>query len=85
VAALIDPSLSGERIFAYTQPYTWNQILGMFRKLYPGRQFVDDIADQGEDMSTVANEQAEETLRRYGKDGFTPLAQSIQWTVEKVQ
>ena len=76
--------MNGERIFAYAEPYTWNQILGMFRKLYPNRKFVDDIPDQGADLSTVANERAEEILKRAGKEGFTSLEQSIQWTVEGV-
>jgi len=85
LAGLIDPSVEGERIFAYAEPYTWNQILGLFRELYPNRKFVADIPDQGVDLSTVANDRSEALLRRFGKDGFTPLKESIQWTVEGVQ
>ena len=70
---MTDPSVKDECIFAYAQPYIWNQILGPFRKLYPDRQFVDDFPDQGADLSTVANEWSEEILKRVGKDGFTSL------------
>jgi hypothetical protein len=56
----------------------------LFRQLYPDRKLVEDIPDQGVDLSTVANERSKEILKRQGKDGFTPLEQSIQWTVEGV-
>jgi hypothetical protein len=84
LAGLIDPDAQGERIIAFAEPYTWNQVLGLFRKLYPQRQFVDDLPDQGMDLSTVANDKAIETLRRMGKNGLASLEQSIQWTVEGV-
>ena len=84
LAGLIDPTVSSERIFAYTEPYTWNQVLGLFRKLYPDRKFVEDIPDQGVDASTVANERTVEILKHMGKDGLTSLEESIQWTVEEV-
>lgn len=67
MATMVDPEIQGGRIFAYTKPYSWNQILGLFRKLYPGRQFADDLPDQGADLSTVANENSVEILKRMGK------------------
>ena len=82
LAALIDPDVNGERILAYKEPYNWNQVLGVFRKLYPDRRFVEDLPDQGKDMSTVETKRSEEILRRMGVDGFTGLEQSLQWTVE---
>jgi hypothetical protein len=45
---------------------------------------VDDLPDQGMDLSTVANDKAIEMLRRMGKNGLASLEQSIQWTVEGV-
>jgi hypothetical protein len=83
MAALIDPSVEHERIFAYKEPFTWNQVLGIFCRLLPNRQFVKDLDDQGTDLSTVSNERAEEILRRFGVQGFTDLEQSLKWTVEK--
>ena len=82
LAALIDPEVNGERVLAYKEPYNWNHVLLIFRKMYPGRKFVDDLPDQGEDKSTVDTERSEEILKRMGADGFTSLEQSLKWTVE---
>ena len=85
LAALIDPNVENERVLAYQEPYNWNQLLSIFRKEYPNRKFIDDLADQGVDLSTVSNERSVEILKRFGKkDGFTPLEESLRWTVEKL-
>ena len=84
LAALIDPDVNHKRILAYKEPYTWNQVLAIFRKLYPNRKFVDDLPDQGEDKSTVDTRRPEEILKRFGDNGFTGLEQSIAWTVERL-
>ena len=81
---MIDPSVENERILAYTEPYNWNQLLGIFRKEYPHHKFVEDLAEQGADMSTVSNQRSEEVLRHFGKDGLTGLEESLKWTVEKL-
>ena len=82
LAALIDPDVNGERILAYAEPYNWNQVLAIFRELYKDRKFVDDLADQGADKSTVSTERSEEILKRMGVNGFTGLEQSLKVTVE---
>ncbi|KAJ7615669.1 hypothetical protein DFH06DRAFT_1286152 [Mycena polygramma] len=43
VAALIDPACNGKRIFAYAEPFNWNDILGVLRKQNPGREFLEDV------------------------------------------
>ncbi|KNG84875.1 aldehyde reductase II [Aspergillus nomiae NRRL 13137] len=79
VAALIYPDVQNERLFAFAHPYTWNDILAVLRRLYPQRKFVKDIPNIGEDMSKVANQRAEELLKRIsGLPGWTSLEQSIQ-------
>lgn len=78
VAALIYEDVAGERLFAFAHPYTWNDILAVFRKLYPQRKFIDDIPDLGEDLSEVANERAEELLKRFGLPGWTSLEDSVK-------
>lgn len=59
-------------------------MLGLFREFFPHRQFVEDLDDQGIDLSTVSNERAEKILQRFGAEGFTDLEQSLKWTVEKL-
>ncbi|RDW91717.1 aldehyde reductase II [Coleophoma crateriformis] len=78
VAALIFEDVQGERLFSFAHPYSWNDILAIFRKLYPQRKFLEDIPGLGEDKSVVANERAEELLKRLGRSGWTSLEESIK-------
>lgn len=82
LACLIDPSVHNERVLASTQPYNWNQILGISRQVYPNRKFIDDIPDQGTDLSTVGNERTREIIQHMGKEGLTSLETSIQLNVQ---
>ncbi|RDW60547.1 hypothetical protein BP6252_11930 [Coleophoma cylindrospora] len=78
VAALIFEDVQGERLFSFAHPYSWNDILAIFRKLYPQRKFLEDIPGLGEDKSVVANERAEELLKRLGRPGWTSLEESVK-------
>ncbi|KAK0886970.1 hypothetical protein LTR02_017661 [Friedmanniomyces endolithicus] len=77
VAALIDPSCNGKRIFAFAKPYTCNEILAIFRKAYPDRKFMDD-RDMGEDLSEIPTKFAEELLRKHYGKGWTSLEESVK-------
>jgi nucleoside-diphosphate-sugar epimerase len=78
VAALVFKDVEGERLFSFAHPYTWNDILAVFRKLYPNHKSIDDIPDLGKDMSKVANERAEELVKRFGRPGWTSLEESVK-------
>ncbi|OGM42959.1 aldehyde reductase II [Aspergillus bombycis] len=79
VAALIYPDVQNERLFAFAHPYSWNDILAILRRLYPQQTFIDDIPNLGEDKSIVANQRAEELLKRMsGLSAWTSLEQSVQ-------
>jgi nucleoside-diphosphate-sugar epimerase len=82
VAALIYSDVQGERLFTFAHPYTWNSILAVFRKLYPKRKFIDDLPDLGKDLSKVANERAEELLKRFGLPEWTSLEDSVKAVTE---
>jgi nucleoside-diphosphate-sugar epimerase len=84
VVALIYEDVSNERLFTFAHPYTWNDILHIFRKLYPERTFQPDYNNLGKDMSKVANERAEELLKRFGLTGWTSLEDSVKAIVEHV-
>jgi hypothetical protein len=43
---------------------------------------VEDIPDLGKDLSKVANKKAEDLLKRFGRDGWTTLEQSIKDATE---
>lgn len=79
---MIFSDVQNERLFAFAYPYTWNKILAVLRKLYPSRKFNDDIPDIGKDLSHVANQRAEEIVRRFGRPGWTSLEDSVKDIVE---
>lgn len=78
VAALIYSDVNDERLFSFAHPYSWNDILAIFRKLYPERKFIDDIPNIGKDMSKVANEPAEALIKRLGQPGWATLEASVK-------
>ncbi len=82
IAALIYGDVKNERLFAFAYPYNWNDVLASFRKLYPNRKYRDDIPGQGRDLSKVANERAEELLKRLTGHGWTSLEDTIKQTVD---
>ena len=82
VAALIFPDVKSERLFTFAYPFTWNDLLAVYRKLHPEREFFDDIPDLGKDLSKVANERAEELLKRMGRLGWASLEVSVEDTLK---
>lgn len=77
VIALIDPACNGERIFAFTAPFTWSDVLAELRKLFPDKTFPED-QDKGKDLSQIPNQEAEELLRKHYGRGFFSLEESIE-------
>lgn len=78
MAAAILPEVQSERIFAFAEPINGDQILDVFRRLYPTRSFAEPF-QAGEDLSEIVPRQrAEDLLRKTGKDGWTGLEQSIK-------
>jgi nucleoside-diphosphate-sugar epimerase len=75
VAALIEPSVKGERILGYAEPFNWNDLLAIFRRMFPGKQFIDDM-HLGKDVSRVSNERGGELLRKLYGHGWTSLEDS---------
>ncbi|KAJ7676881.1 NAD-P-binding protein [Mycena polygramma] len=78
VAALIDPSCNGKRIFAFAAPYNWNDVLAILRKQNPGREFMEDLPGLGRDLSQVPNHGAEALLRKHYQKGFTGLEETVR-------
>lgn len=82
VAAAIHPGVVGERIFAYGQRFNYDAILDICRKANPGRNFISNF--QGEwDLAVIEPQaRAEQLLRDLGRQGFTPLEESVRLTIE---
>ncbi|GAB7355462.1 hypothetical protein MBLNU459_g5964t1 [Dothideomycetes sp. NU459] len=79
VAALVDPDVKGERLFAFSGPYNWNIVLRIMRKLQPDRELPEDIKDNSQDKSNVVpRARAEAILKKNFGAGFIGLEQSIK-------
>jgi nucleoside-diphosphate-sugar epimerase len=78
VAALIHPDVQNERLFAFSEPYNWNTVLAILRKLYPQRTFPDDLPGLGKDLSHPPKDRAESLLKTLGAPGWKSLEQSLK-------
>jgi nucleoside-diphosphate-sugar epimerase len=78
VGALIFPDINGERLYDFAYPFNWNDLLAIYRKLYPDHKFMDDIPDLGRDLSKVTNGRAEEIVKRFGRAGWTDLEETVR-------
>jgi nucleoside-diphosphate-sugar epimerase len=85
IAALTQPDVDNERIFAIAENFSWREILGILRKLYPERKFLDNVEEPEHDgckFDPALKPRAEELLRRMGKDGFTGLEDAVRKSTE---
>ena len=83
VAAILDPTVENARIHTWSDPFNWNQVLDIFRKVYPNRKFIDDLGGMGTIIGTVDDRKGLELLKRWdGKDGWTGLDEGVKDTME---
>lgn len=80
LAALLHKEVQNERLFAFANPFTVNDILAAFRSKFPGRTFPADIPDAARDLSRVPKEKATRLLKEMGKDDWTSLEDVIEWS-----
>ena len=87
LAALTDSDIRNERIFAFAEPFNWNDVLRVLRKLRPNHTFSPDMEDDMKDLSIVApHARAEEILKRnFGQEGFTPLEETLEANIAHLQ
>lgn len=79
VAALALYSVSNERIFAFAEPYTWNEILAIMREVYPTRKIAEDIKGLEKSRLQVSTKRGEQLLSDvFGKKGWTTLDETIR-------
>lgn len=79
VSALMDADIVNERIFAFSQPFQFNDILAIARKMKPDDVWPDDIpSDGGNKMKVVERSRAEEILRKHYGHDFVGLEESLR-------
>ncbi|KAJ9606741.1 hypothetical protein H2200_008750 [Cladophialophora chaetospira] len=86
VAALLDPTIRSQRIFASAGKYNWNDIISIFRKLRPDNRLIPDPPqNEPRDLTNVdAVSKRAETLLKSSFDvaGWTGLGQSLAESLE---
>ncbi|KAJ4350196.1 uncharacterized protein N0V89_008817 [Didymosphaeria variabile] len=80
VAALLNPSISGERIFGFAERWDFNKLLAVFRKEYPDRTFPAGLQGQVDDKCEPPSERAEEILKwiKEGGKGWDSLEDKVR-------
>lgn len=85
VAALIDQTVAGERIFAFAQPFDWNDLLEAVRKARPNAPLSEPLPAHGKDISKVDNALGEKLLLKwFNQPGYKLLDESVQENLEGV-
>ncbi|KAL1894017.1 hypothetical protein Sste5346_006159 [Sporothrix stenoceras] len=85
VAALLNPSVHHERLFAYAAAFNWTNVIGVLKTLRPDYAgFPEPPPDEGRDYTIVAGQKRAETLLKttFGQNGWTPLEQSLADGIE---
>lgn len=80
VAALLDPNVNSERLFAYADKFTLTEIIAVLHKLQPqNTKIVEAPENEGRDMTEVKPAKRAEQLIKdfFGVSGWTSLEDSI--------
>ena len=78
LSALVEPDVQNERLFAWAEPFNYNDVMRILRKMDPERNIPADIEDESRDLSTVDTTRSIELLKRMGRDGFIGLDESVR-------
>ncbi|KAL5092570.1 hypothetical protein Trisim1_001123 [Trichoderma cf. simile WF8] len=86
VAALLDPNVKAERIFAFATEYNWTDVLTILRKLRPDQEFPDDPENEGRDYTEVVPIARAQRLLQdfFGQTGWTSLEDSLAAGIEDI-
>ena len=78
-ALLTSPSIRGQRILAFAEPFHWDGVLNILSENKPrAAVYPEDLNDGKRDLSTVDNGPALQLLReKYGQETWTPLKQGV--------
>lgn len=80
IAAVLDPSIQNERIFAFARPFSFTEMIEILKELRPDhKSLASPPANEGRDMSEVPNELGKQLLQKwYGQDDYKTMRQSIE-------
>ena len=87
VAALVLPNVEeGERVLGFAGVFSQTDVLGILRKLEPGKQFKSDPEGEGKDISDIDNKRSEALLREVNNgEGWTSLEETVKENVKHLK
>lgn len=79
-AAVLDGSLSNQRIFAFAGEFNWNDVIDAIKQVRPDIKLtVEHDPSIGRDLTKVPYEQGAHLLKKwFGQDGYKSLAESVK-------
>jgi hypothetical protein len=82
VIGLLSPQVHNERLFAWSEPFNWSDIIALLQKLRPENSKLPTPPEkEGRDLSDVGvpRARAKELLQSFfGVEGFKSIEQSIK-------
>jgi len=85
IAAVLDASLTNERIFAFGHAFRWTDLVALVQELRPhATGLATPPANEGYELTKVPNEPGAELLRKwYGQEtGYKPFRQTVEENLE---
>ncbi|KAF4964778.1 hypothetical protein FSARC_7377 [Fusarium sarcochroum] len=82
VAAAILEDVKDQRIFAYSERLSWNNILAILRKARPDSTLPADFSNGHDPHKIVPRDKAEALLRILGRPGWIGLEECVKETIE---
>ncbi|KAH7084154.1 NAD dependent epimerase/dehydratase [Paraphoma chrysanthemicola] len=80
---LIHPDIKNERVYPWAEQINVNDILAAFRKLFPHKEFSQDVPGLRKSKWTIEGRaKAEKLLRDLGRPGFVSFDESMRQTAE---
>jgi hypothetical protein len=85
VAAVLDPEVKNTRLQAWADPFTWNDILAMLRRLYTDHKYVDNLPESPQLSITTDLTQSLGLLKKWaGQNGWRNLEQTVVDNMEPI-
>ena len=85
VATVIDPNVKNARLQAWADPFNWNTVLAILRRLYPQHSFINDLSGMSElSLSTDVTQQLSLLKKWGGQDGWRTLEQTVKDNMDAI-
>ena len=76
-AAILD-GFENKRLYGVSDILTWNDILAIFRQLYPEKKTYEDFDERRKEISHYDTEASLAVLKGFGRDGWKPTNEAIK-------